>query len=121
MAWWIGFGAFTTVAWVRSLAWELRSHIKLLHTVTKKEKEKEIKEAKEDIHIWTTRKMKTNYNYLSHAVSVPHGSSRPRVSKGHLSIIWLELFGAGTCCTQMTQPHPPSPTSGCGLGICMLN
>ena len=29
---WLGFGAFTTVAQVQSLVWELRSHIKPLHT-----------------------------------------------------------------------------------------
>lgn len=29
---WLGFGAFTPVAQVRSLVWETRSHIKPLHT-----------------------------------------------------------------------------------------
>ena len=37
---WLGLHAFTTVAWVRSLVWELRSHNKPLHTTTKKKKKK---------------------------------------------------------------------------------
>lgn len=40
MVWWLGLGAFTAVALVQSLVWDLRSHIKLLQTVAKKGKEK---------------------------------------------------------------------------------
>ena len=32
---WLGFGTFSTVAWVQSLVQELRPHIKLLRTVAK--------------------------------------------------------------------------------------
>ena len=35
MVQWLGLGAFTAVAWVQSLVWELRSHIKLLRTTAK--------------------------------------------------------------------------------------
>ena len=33
---WLGLGAFTAAAWVQSLVWELRSHIKLLQGPMKK-------------------------------------------------------------------------------------
>ena len=33
---WLGLSAFTAMAWVQSLVWELRSHVKLLHAVAKK-------------------------------------------------------------------------------------
>ena len=36
MVYWLELGAFTSVAWVQSLVWELRAHIKLLHTVAKR-------------------------------------------------------------------------------------
>lgn len=36
MAQGLGFCAFTTVAQVRPLVWELRAHIKTLHALTKK-------------------------------------------------------------------------------------
>ena len=35
---WLGFGVFTAAAWVQSPVWELRSHIKPLHTAAKKKK-----------------------------------------------------------------------------------
>jgi len=31
----LGLGTFTTAAWVQSVVWHLRSHIKLLHAVAK--------------------------------------------------------------------------------------
>ena len=31
VVWWLRLGTFTAVAWVQSLVWELRSHIKLFH------------------------------------------------------------------------------------------
>ena len=34
---WLGFGALTAVAWVQSLLWELRCHIKPLHASAKKQ------------------------------------------------------------------------------------
>ena len=37
--WISGLGVFTTMAWVQSLVWELRSHIKALHAMDKKIKE----------------------------------------------------------------------------------
>lgn len=40
MAQGLGFCAFTTVAQVRPLVWELRAHIKTLHALTKKKKKK---------------------------------------------------------------------------------
>lgn len=43
MAQGLGFCAFTTVAQVRPLVWELRAHIKTLHALTKKKKEKKRK------------------------------------------------------------------------------
>lgn len=39
VAWWSGFGAFTLVAQVQSLAWELRSHTKLRHMTAKERRE----------------------------------------------------------------------------------
>ena len=36
----LGLHTFTTVALVQSLVWELRSHIKLLHTLAEKKKKK---------------------------------------------------------------------------------
>ena len=38
MVQWLGFGAFTTVAWIQSPVWKLRPHIKLLHSTVKKRK-----------------------------------------------------------------------------------
>ena len=40
---WLGLGAFITVAWVQSLAWELRSHNKPLQAEAKKKKKKNIR------------------------------------------------------------------------------
>ena len=37
------FSIFTTMAWVRSLVWELRSHIRPLHTMAKKKEKKTTK------------------------------------------------------------------------------
>ena len=34
----LGLGAFTSVAWVQSLVWKLKSHIKPMHTKPKKKK-----------------------------------------------------------------------------------
>lgn len=40
-SWWpIGLGAFTPTAWIQSLVWELRSHFKLRHASTNKQKKK---------------------------------------------------------------------------------
>ena len=39
--WCLGLGTFTPVAWVQSLAWQLRSHMQMLHTTAiKRKKEK---------------------------------------------------------------------------------
>ena len=38
VVYWLGFGAFTTVAQVQSLIWVLRSHFKPLDVVGKKKK-----------------------------------------------------------------------------------
>ena len=39
--WWLDRGGVPSAAGVRSVAWELRSYIKLLHAVAKKKKKKE--------------------------------------------------------------------------------
>ena len=39
MAQWLGFGAFTSVAWVQSQVWELRFHIKPLHAMAKQQQQ----------------------------------------------------------------------------------
>lgn len=38
---WLELSTLTSVACVQSLGWELRSHIKLLHTAARKKKKKE--------------------------------------------------------------------------------
>ena len=43
VAQWLGLSAFTAAAWVQSLVWELRSHIKPLHATAKKKKKDERK------------------------------------------------------------------------------
>ena len=40
---WLGFCAFSAVAQVQSLAWKLRSRIKLLHAVAKRKKKEKTK------------------------------------------------------------------------------
>ena len=41
MAQWGGHDAFTAVAPVQALLWDLRAHIKLLHAMAKKKEEKD--------------------------------------------------------------------------------
>ena len=52
VVWWLGFSAFTAVAWVQSLIWELRSHIKLLHAGQKNPK-KMVREEKKKLSLDT--------------------------------------------------------------------
>ena len=93
MGQWLGVHTFTSTAQVQSLVWQLRSHIKLFHIVTKKKKKKK----EEEDHI--ARYLNIFFNLLKYGRFTIVSDIQRRVQ------LFLLFFGGGLHVQPMEVPR----------------